>query len=475
MQTVSQTSGMAYRPGSDAWDEACEEDGSVRPHYAELFTALGHVDLEDLVQGVAHDLRSRGACFRGPGGLNDFFVDPIPRVVEAAEWAHVERGAKQRVHALNAFLADVYGDQRIVAAGVVPQRAIDSAIHHEPAMHGVPVAHGVYAGAAGLDLIRDGDGVLRVLEDNVRTPSGYTYLLAARDVLDERLPEAARELDVASVGDVVERLGDALRAAAPEEVDDPQVAILSDGNANSAFWEHEGIARRLGIPIVTLDDLTVRDGRVYGRVEGTLRSYDVLYRRTDAACLYDEHGRPTALAEQLLEPLRRGTVAVFNAFGSGVADDKLTHAYVPDMIRFYLEEEPLLPSVETLDLADPENRERALDDLDAMVFKERGGEGGYGVTIMSRAEPEQRDQVMRDLRDRPQDLIAQRRVTLSTHPTVIDGRLEPRHIDLRAFVLSSGDDVHVVPGGLTRVAFGEGALVVNSSQNGGGKDTWVLR
>jgi len=475
MQTVSQTSGMAYRPGSDAWDEACEEDGSVRPHYAELFAALGHVDLEDLVQGVAHDLRSRGACFGGPDGLNDFLVDPIPRVVEAGEWALVERGAKQRIRALNAFLADVYADQRIVAAGVVPRRVIDTAIHHEPVMHGVPVARGVYAGAAGLDLIRDADGVLRVLEDNVRTPSGYTYLLAARDVLDERLPEAARELDVESVGDVVERLGDALRAAALEGADDAQVAILSDGNANSAFWEHENVARRLGIPIVTLAELTVRDGRVYGRVDGELRPFDVLYRRTDGACLCDEQGRPTALAEQLLEPLRRGTVAVFNAFGSGVADDKLTHAYVPDMIRFYLGEEPLLPSVETLDLADPLARERVLDDLDAMVVKERGGEGGYGVTIMSRAAPEQRDQVLRDLRERPEDLIAQRRVTLSTHPTVIDGRIEPRHVDLRAFVLSSGDDVHVVPGGLTRVAFGDGALVVNSSQNGGGKDTWVLR
>jgi uncharacterized circularly permuted ATP-grasp superfamily protein len=475
MQTVSQTSGIAYEPSSGAWDEACLADGAVRPHYAELFEALAHVDLQDLVQRVAHDLRSRGACFRGPDGLNDFLVDPVPRVVEAGEWAHVERGATQRVRALNAFLADVYGEQRIVAAGVVPRRVVDTAVHHEPAMHAVPVAHGVYAGASGLDMIRDDEGVLRVLEDNVRTPSGYTYLLAARDVLDERLPEAARKLEVESVGDIVERLGDALRAAAPEATDDPRVALLSDGNRNSAFWEHEAVARQLEIPVVTLGELTVRDGRVYGRVDDALRPFDVLYRRTDEARLYDEHGRPTPLAEKLLQPLRDGTVAVFNAFGAGVADDKLTHAYVPDMIRFYLDEEPLLPSVETLDLADEADRERALDDLDAMVFKERGGEGGYGVTIMSRADREQRDQMLRDLRERPDDLIAQRRVTLSTHPTVIDGRLEPRHVDLRAFVLSSGDDVHVVPGGLTRVAFGDGALVVNSSQNGGGKDTWVLR
>ena len=475
MQAVSESSGIAYEPLSRAFDEACERDGSVRPHYEALFAALSHVDLQDLVYGVRHDLRSRGASFRTSEGLSDFLVDPVPRLIEADEWAQIVPGIKQRVRAINLFLADVYGDQRIVDAGVVPRRVIESAVHHEPAMHGVPVAHGVYAGATGLDLVRDAHGVLRVLEDNVRTPSGWTYLWAARDVLDERLAEAATHLDVHSVGDIVERLGDALRAAAPVGVDDPQVAILSDGNSNSAFWEHEAIARRLGIPIVTLDGLTVRDGRVFGRVDDRLRPFDVLYRRTDEACLHDKHGRPTALAQKLLEPLRRGTVAVFNAFGSGVADDKLTHAYVPDMIRFYLGEEPLLRSVETIDLSDPDEVTRAFDDLDDLVVKDRGGEGGYGVTIMSRAPLHERDQVLRDLKERPQDFIAQRRISLSTHPTVIDGRLEPRHIDLRAFVLQSGDDVHVVPGGLTRVAFGEGALVVNSSQSGGGKDTWVLR
>jgi uncharacterized circularly permuted ATP-grasp superfamily protein len=475
MQALSESSGIAYDPLSGAFDEACESNGSVRPHYEALWAALSHVDLEDLVHGVRHDLRSRGACFRTAEGLSDFLVDPVPRLIEADEWARIVPGIKQRVRAINLFLADVYGDQRIVGAGIVPARVIKSAVHHEPAMHGVPVPHGVYAGASGLDLVRDANGVLRVLEDNVRTPSGWTYLWAARDVLDERLAEAATHLDVHSVGDIVERLGDALRAAAPVGVDDPQVAILSDGNYNSAFWEHEGIARRLGIPIVTLADLTVRGGRVFGRIDDRLRPFDVLYRRTDEACLQDPHGGPTELAQKLLDPLRRGSVAVFNAFGCGVADDKLTHAYVPDMIRFYLGEEPLLPSVETIDLADAHARERAWDELEDLVIKDRGGEGGYGVTIMSHAPPHERDQVVLDLQRRPQDFIAQRRVTLSTHPTVIDGRLAPRHIDLRAFVLQSGDDVHVVPGGLTRVAFGEGALVVNSSQNGGGKDTWVLR
>ena len=475
MQTVLETSGSRYAAPPDAFDEACDGTGAIRPHYQPLMDALEGVDLDTLVAGVQHDLKSRGATFRGADGDTPFRVDPIPRLIHADEWRHVERGAAQRVRALNAFLADIYGDQRIITDGCVPKLVLESAVHHEPWMNGVPMPHGVYAGAAGLDLVRCEDGRLHVLEDNVRTPSGYTYLLAARDVLDERLPDAATLLDVESVGDIVERLGEALRAAAPEGVDDPQVVLLSDGPSNSAWWEHQGIALTLSIPIVTLDDLEVHNKRVRAWVEDKLIPVDVIYRRTDVDILQDDAGQPTAFADALLTPLRSGTVSVFNSFGTGVADDKLTHAYVPRMIQYYLGEEPLLPSVETYDLADPTALADALDRLEDLVIKERAGEGGFGVTIFAHADKQTRDAVTRDLRRRPQDFIAQRRVTLSTHPTVIDGRLEPRHVDLRPFVLQSGDHVHVVAGGLTRVAFGEGALVVNSSQNGGGKDTWVLR
>jgi uncharacterized circularly permuted ATP-grasp superfamily protein len=473
MQTAPNPS--PYSPAVGAYDEAFDDGGAIRPHYEPLLDALADVDLEALTAGVDHDLRSRGARFRGADGDTPFRVDPVPRLIEAAEWEHVERGVAQRVRALNAFLADAYGEQRILEAGRVPKLVLESAVHHDPWMRDVPVPHGVYAGAAGLDLVRCEDGGLHVLEDNVRTPSGYTYLLAARDVLDERLPEAATALAPESVGDIVEQLGDALRAAAPDGVDDPEVVLLSDGPSNSAWWEHQGIARALELPIVTLADLEVHDRRVHARVDGRLRPVDVLYRRTDADLLQGEDGQPTAFADALLAPLRSGTVSVFNAFGCGVADDKLTHAYVPQMIEFYLGEQPLLPSVETLDLADPADLADALDRLDDLVLKERASEGGFGVTIFAHAERDERDRVTRELRRRPQDFIAQRRVTLSTHPTVIDGRLEPRHVDLRPFALQSGDDVHVVAGGLTRVAFGDGALVVNSSQNGGGKDTWVLR
>ena len=475
MQSLSTTSGTEYRPSVGAWDEAFDAHGTPRPHYERLLGALAGTDLAALMETVSEDLRARGATFHGEEGDSDFRVDPVPRLIEAAEWAAVERGIVQRVRALNAFLADAYGERRIVESGRVPRLVIESAIHHEPWMRDVPVPHGVYAGAVGLDLVRCDDGRLHVLEDNARTPSGYMYLLAARDVLGSRLPVDARTIAREPVGGIVGRLGDALRAAAPDGVDDPQIALLSEGESTAAWWEHLGIARRLGIPIVTLSDLSVRDGRVHARVDGRLQPVDVLYRRTGEDRLQGDDGRPNAFGELLLEPLRNGRVAVFNAYGTGVADDKLTHAYVPAMIEFYLGEEPLLPSVETLDLADPAALASALDRLDEMVVKGRAGEGGYGVTIFSEATDEERERVTRDLRRRPQDFIAQRRVTLSTHPTVVDGRLQPRHVDLRPFAFQSGDDVHVVAGGLTRVAFGDGALVVNSSQNGGGKDTWVLR
>jgi uncharacterized circularly permuted ATP-grasp superfamily protein len=472
MQTYPQTRGIgAYDVPDNAWDEAVDHDGEVRPHYERLIGALAGADLDALAVSVRHDLRSRGATFRGAGGDEDFRVDPVPRLIEADEWACVERGIAQRVRALNAFLCDVYGDQRIVQAGVVPPRVIDSALHFEPDLRGVPIANGVLANATGLDLVRCEDGRLRVLEDNLRTPSGYAYLLAARDVLDERLPADASHIDRESVSGTLEALGDALRAAAQPGVDHPTVALLSDGPENSAWWEHEALARRLELPIAGLADLSFRGGRLYALD----RPVDVLYRRTDEDRLRDEGGALTPIGEALLEPMREGAVTVVNGFGTGIADDKLAHAYVERMIGFYLDEEPLLPSVKTFDLDDTEMLARALEDPDAMVFKERFGEGGYGVTIFAHARPEDQRELLADVRRRPHEFIAQRRVTLSTHPTVIDGGLAPRHVDLRPFALQSGDDVHVVPGGLTRVAFSEGALVVNSSQNGGGKDTWVLR
>jgi carboxylate-amine ligase len=269
-------------------------------------------------------------------------------------------------------------------------------------------------------------------------------------------------------------LGDALRAAAPAGGGDPSVVVLSDGPANSAWFEHETIARRLDVPLVGIADLEPRAGRLYARVGAQVRPVDVLYRRTDEDRLADERGRPTPLAEALLDPLRRGTLTCFNAFGAGLADDKLVHAYVEEMVRFYLGEEPLVESVPTYDLGEPDVLADALERLDDLVVKPRTGFGGHGVVIVRHATREDRDLVERAIRAAPTRFIAQETIALSRHPTVCGGQLEPRHVDLRPFVLTAGDDAHVIPGGLTRVAFDAGALVVNSSQNGGGKDTWVL-
>jgi uncharacterized circularly permuted ATP-grasp superfamily protein len=455
------------------FDEAFEAEGVPRAHYAELIAELEHTDLHALEMAVAGDLHSRGCAFRGVTGDTRFRMDPVPRLVSMSEWEGLEAGLAQRVRALNAFLADAYGERRIVNAGVVPERVIDGADGRDPWMEDVHVPHGAYAGMAGLDVVRGAGGRYMVLEDNLRTPSGLAYMEATRDTLEERLPESAHQ-PKRSIADVYDVLGAALRRAAPDGVDEPSVVVLSDGPSNSAWFEHETIARRLDVPLVCLADLEPRAGRLYARVGTQLRPVDVVYRRTDEDRLADEHGRPTPLAQALLDPLRRGTLACFNAFGAGLADDKLVHAYVEEMVRFYLDEEPLVESVPTYDLGEPDELLRALDRLDQLVIKPRTGFGGYGVVIVPHATREDRDLIEDAIRANPTRYIAQETIALSRHPTVCGDRLEPRHIDLRPFVLTSGDDVEVIGGGLTRVAFSKGALVVNSSQNGGGKDTWVL-
>jgi uncharacterized circularly permuted ATP-grasp superfamily protein len=455
------------------FDEAYEAEAIPRAHYEPLIDELERTDLHELEMAVAGDLHSRGVAFKGVSGDTRFKMDPVPRLVTADEWAELEAGLTQRVRALNAFLADAYGERRIVQAGVVPERVIEGADGRDPWMEDVHVPHGAYAGMAGLDVVRGADGRFMVLEDNLRTPSGLAYMEATRDTLEERLPDSAHE-PKRSIADVYDVLGAALRKAAPDGVDEPSVVVLSDGPSNSAWFEHETIARRLAVPLVGLADLEPRRGRLYARVENQLRPVDVLYRRTDEDRLADESGSPTPLAEALLGPLRRGALATFNAFGAGLADDKLVHAYVEDMVRFYLGEEPLVASVPTYDLGEPDELIRALDRLGELVVKPRTGFGGYGVVIVPHATREDRDLIEQQIRLNPSRYIAQETIALSRHPTVCGSRLEPRHVDLRPFVVTSGDDVEVIAGGLTRVAFDKGALVVNSSQNGGGKDTWVL-
>ena len=465
MEALSPERARRYEVDDRFHDEAFASEGSPRPHFRPVIEQLEDHDLDRLASAADEAIRERGAYF----GANDAFaVDPVPRAIAGDEWRALEAGLAQRMRALNAFLEDVYGERRIVSAGVIPARVIESADHYERWMAGVRVA-GPWIAVAGLDVVRDASGRFMVLEDNVRTPSGLAYAEVARAVVGELLDPPGGDAFTTAY----EALGAALRAAAPAGVDDPFVVLLSDGESNSAWFEHRRISTRLGIPIVTLPELDIRDGHVWTDVDGSRRRVDVVYRRTDVDCLHDPVGRPTRMAA-LLGPLRRGCVGIANVPGTGVADDKLVHAYVEHMVRFYLGEEPLVPSVPTYDLAEPSTLGYVLGRLDELVVKPRSDYGGRGVVVGPHARRHDLDQVARMIAARPDRFIAQETIPLSRHPTVCDGRFEPRHVDLRAFVLTSGEHVHVVPGGLTRVALSPGALVVNSSQNGGGKDTWVV-
>jgi uncharacterized circularly permuted ATP-grasp superfamily protein len=429
---------------------------------------LAGVDLGHLVDAVATRLRGRGVTF---GAEAAFRVDPVPRVISAEEWAPLAAGLVQRVRALNRFVADVYADQRIVDAGVMPGEAITTAEFFEAELVGMPVPPATWIPVAGLDVIRDTDGDFKVLEDNVRTPSGLAYAIAARDALTQSLPVPA---EVRSLGDAYELLGRTLRAAAPDGVDEPTIVVVSDGSHNAAYYEHATIAGELGLPLLNPGDLRLRAGRVMARIGGRLRPVDVVYRRTDGDRLFEPSGAPTPLGEVLAEPWQAGRVGLVNAFGTGVADDKLIHAYVEDIVRFYLGEDPLLRSVPTYDPSQPDQLAMVLDRIGELVIKPRSGHGGAGVVVCPHADPADVDRAAAAVRANPGHYIAQEMVVLSRQPTVCDGRLEPRHVDLRPFVMARGDEVDVIPGGLTRVAFTRGALVVNSSQNGGAKDTWVL-
>jgi uncharacterized circularly permuted ATP-grasp superfamily protein len=441
---------------SDTYDDAVAPDGSIRPAARSVMEAVLASDLAALGAAVREEVDALGIRFESVDGDGSWHVDPIPRVIPAREWEPLAAGLGQRVRALNAFVADVYAERRIVAEGVLPQRVLDTADHFEPRMEGVRPPGGVWVGIAGLDIVRDGAGEWLVLEDNVRTPSGLGYWPAARQATLRGL-----ELPPEALPRSIDGLGDALR-----RVFGPgNLVVLTDGPDNAAYWEHRRIAERLGVPLVQPGDLEVRDGRL--RLGGT--TVDVVYRRTNADEVDSEVGR-------LLHPVvAAGGVRLINCFGTGIADDKLAHAYVHDMIRFYLREEPMLQQVETFDLGDPSTLERALDVFNELVVKDRGSYGGLGVVVCPHADRADVEELRERVRADPGDYVAQRVVELSTHPTEVHGRLAPRHVDLRPFVLMwEVDDVQVLPGGITRVALEDGALVVNSSQNGGAKDTWVV-
>jgi uncharacterized circularly permuted ATP-grasp superfamily protein len=458
-------SAPSYSPVPDCPDEAFDDGGEPRPLYAGLLGELGRRDLGELRERVEAKVLASGLTF-GPD--EPIAVDPVPRLIAAAEWERLQAGLVQRAGALNAFLVDAYGPRRIFEAGVVPQRLLETSDGYAPAMEGLIDPEVPPATVAGLDLVRDGSGQLRVLEDNLRMPSGACYVLGVREVVEPAVDATLRPL---GLGGYLEKLGEAIRAAAPADREEPVAAILSDGPQNGAWYEHERIGRELGMAIVTPAQLEVSRGRLFARGCRGRQQVDVIYRRQDADHLAAADGSLTEFGELLLPALRSGRLRCANAFGTAFGDDKLTHAYVEKMIQFYLGEKPLLRSVPCYDLAE---EKAPMERLDELVIKPRGGFGGHGVTIMPRTSEPERKRALAMVRRRPESFIAQEPVEISSHPTIRGHRLRPRRVDLRPFVISSANGQAAMAGGLTRFAQGAGEMVVNSSQGGGCKDTWVV-
>ena len=442
-----------------------------------VLLGLGDQGLADRQRLVDAYFNRQGITFSLAGKERPLPLDLVPRLLSAAEWRVIEQGVAQRIRALEMFLADVYGPRGVLDDGIVPRRLITSSKHYHREAWGIEPPNSVRIHVAGIDLIRDEQGVFAVLEDNLRCPSGVSYVLENRRALAHVLPELFSDQRVQPVAEYPERLLDALLAAAPGGVADPQVAVLTPGVHNSAHFEHAFLARRMGVELVEGRDLYCRDDQVWMRTVRGPRPVHVLYRRIDDDYLDPVHFRPDSVlgVPGLLNAARAGRVTIANAVGNGVADDKAIYPYVPALIEYYLGEKAILPNIDTYDLQDAEQREFVIDRLDRMVLKPVDGSGGYGLVVGDQATDEQLERLRQQVLGDPRGWIAQRIVRISTCPTLVgSGQLAPRHVDLRPFAVNDGENIFVLPGGLTRVALPEGSLVVNSSQGGGSKDTWVV-
>jgi uncharacterized circularly permuted ATP-grasp superfamily protein len=469
----------AERAGNPAWDEMFSTEGMPRAASRTLHDSLqtlSEADLASRATALSREFHEHGVTFSLGGQEAPFPLDLVPRIISAEEWRLVERGVAQRVQALEAFLADVYGEANVLSDGVVPRALVTTSKHFHRAAYGFTPPNGVRVHVSGVDLVRDEDGTFRVLEDNLRCPSGVSYVVENRRTMARVFPKVFASERVRPVADYPARLLAALRAAAPAWRDDPRVVVLTPGVHNSAYFEHALLARRMGVELVEGRDLVCRGGSVWMRTTEGEQQVDVVYRRIDDDFLHPLHFRQDSVVgcAGLLNAARAGTVAIANAVGNGVADDKLLYTYVPDLVRYYLGEEAVLPNVDTFRLEDSHQRAAVLDRLDEMVLKPVDGSGGYGLVIGPAATRAELEAVRRAVLASPRSWIAQPVVCLSTAPTLVDGGLVPRHVDLRPFAVNDGERVWVLPGGLTRVALPRGSLVVNSSQGGGSKDTWVL-
>ncbi|MEM7436876.1 MAG: circularly permuted type 2 ATP-grasp protein [Myxococcota bacterium] len=467
----------------DLYDEMVDRDGRPRAG-AELLTArlsgLTRGKLKLRQEAAERAILEMGITFtvytEGKNIDRSWPFDILPRVISAGEWARIERGLRQRLTALNMFIDDVYHDQRILKDGLVPRELIESSPDYREVCVGANPRYGVWAHICGSDLVRDGDGTVYALEDNLRVPSGVSYMLENRSVTKRVFPELFRDENIAPVGDYPSNLFDTLAAVSPRPHDDPEVVVMTPGIFNSAYFEHAYLAQSMGAQLVEGGDLVVdSDDCVYMRTVDGLQRVDTIYRRVN-----DDFIDPEAFLEDsllgvpgLIRAWRAGNVALANAPGAGVADDKLVYTYVPEIIRYYLDEDPIIPNVPTWRCSEPKHLSHVLEHLSELVVKPANESGGYGMLVGPHATRAEVRRFAKTIAENPRNYIAQPTLSLSTVPTICDGAIEPRHVDLRPFILQ-GKDTAITAGGLTRVALRKGSLVVNSSQGGGSKDTWIV-
>jgi uncharacterized circularly permuted ATP-grasp superfamily protein len=466
----------------EAYDELFHPNMTPRPQYQQIFRKIAampaevwkqrqeQADLMFLNQGITFTVYSSNE-----GTEKIFPYDLLPRIITASEWAGVEKGLEQRIRALNLFLHDIYHDGKILSDGIVPRDMVESCPHFRPEMKGIDVPRGVYVAVSGTDLIRLPDGRFAVLEDNARVPSGVSYMLTNRQVMKHIFPALFGSCDVRPIDHYPRELLASLKAIGPGGNDDPSIALLTPGVYNSAYFEHTYLARQMGVSLVEGRDLVVYHKKVYKRTTAGLARVDVIYRRVDDDFIDPLVFRPDSVlgVPGLFEAYAAGNVSLANAPGTGVADDKAIYAYVPRIIKYYLGEEAILPNVETHILAEDAPRRMVLENLDKMVVKAVGESGGYGMLIGPHSTKEQQEGFRKKILENPRNYIAQPTIQLSQAASFVEGGIEGRHVDLRPYILT-GSKTTIVPGGLTRVALKRGSLVVNSSQGGGSKDTWVL-
>jgi uncharacterized circularly permuted ATP-grasp superfamily protein len=464
------------------WDEMYGKD-HIRPHYAKVADILKNLDNETLREKsrmAAELFMNQGITFTvysDDEGIERIFpFDIIPRIISGKEWEHIESGIQQRLKALNMFLKDIYNDQNIIKDRIIPAELIASCPHYTRETFGIKVPYDIYVHISGIDLIRGEDGKFYILEDNLRTPSGVSYMLENREMTKRIFPDLISANNVRVINNYPLLLHNILMTLAPNQNSNPTIVLLTPGVFNSAYYEHTFLARQMGIALVEGRDLVVNNHKVYMKTTNGLERVHVIYRRID-----DEYLDPLVFVPNsavgvpgLMGAYRRGNVSIINAVGNGVADDKAVYAYVPDMIRYYLNEEQILPNVPTYQMSIHENREYVFDNIEKMVLKRTNQSGGYGMLMGNKAEEEEILNAKIDVENDPRSFIAQPIIKLSTVPCYIDGKFMPRHVDLRPYALCGPEGTKIVPGGLTRVALREGSLVVNSSQGGGSKDTWVI-